>query len=61
MTDRALKDMELGISSLRSAVKRKFSAARQSKDLIFSDTEVTILRTRSGMPVSSIDRKMYFK
>ncbi|ETN37167.1 uncharacterized protein HMPREF1541_08157 [Cyphellophora europaea CBS 101466] len=42
--------MNLGLSSLRSAVKRKFSAARLAGDLTFSDTKLTILKTRQGVP-----------
>jgi hypothetical protein len=53
MADEPLRDMDLGISFLRTAVKRKFDTARQSKDLIFSDTEVVILKTQHGIPVGS--------
>jgi hypothetical protein len=43
--------MELGLDSLSTAVKRKFTAAKSSGDVVFSETEVDILWTSKSVPV----------
>lgn len=46
--------MQLGLEeALPSLVKAKFATAKASQALIFSSTELSILRTKSGAPVSS--------
>ena len=43
----------LGLSgSLRANVLNKFAAARKSGDLLFSETQLTILKTKRNVPVS---------
>ncbi|KPI36152.1 5',5'''-P-1,P-4-tetraphosphate phosphorylase 2 [Cyphellophora attinorum] len=51
MSDTEAQTMRLGLTSIRSAVKRKFAAAQTSGDLIFSETEVTLLRTKHGLTI----------
>jgi sulfate adenylyltransferase (ADP) / ATP adenylyltransferase len=51
MNDTEAPTMRLGLTSIRSAVKRKFAAAQASGDLIFSETEVTLLRTKHGLTI----------
>lgn len=47
--------MQLGLEeALPSLVKAKFATAKASQALIFSSTELSILRTKSGAPVSCI-------
>jgi sulfate adenylyltransferase (ADP) / ATP adenylyltransferase len=42
--------MKLGLSEpLRTLVQRKFARARSAGDLLFSDTELSILRSRQGV------------
>ena len=46
-------NMQLGLTRpLREAVQQKFVEARKSGDLLFSDTQLSILRSRSNAPVS---------
>lgn len=40
--------------ALPSIVKRKFEAAKASSDLIFSPTDVALIRTSNGIPASHI-------
>ena len=45
--------MILGLSeALPSITKRKFEAAKASSDLLFSPTELAIIRSSAGIPVS---------
>ena len=45
--------MKLGlVSPLKNQVQQKFAQARKAGDLIFSDTELSILRSKQGVPVS---------
>lgn len=56
--------MELGLSdSLRSLVSKSFRAAKQSQSLLFSETELAVIRSRHGVPVSSVahDRHPFSK
>lgn len=47
--------MQLGLEeALPSLVKAKFATAKASQALIFSSTELSILRNKSGAPVSCI-------
>lgn len=47
--------LETGLTdSLKAQVQRKFAQARASGDLLFSDTELSILRSQQGVPVSQI-------
>ena len=53
MPDSEDGDMKLGLTRpLREAVQQKFVQARKSEDLLFSDTQLSILRSRSNAPVS---------
>ena len=52
--------MKLGLPSIRLTVKQKFEAAQASGDLVFSDTEVTLLKTKHGLPVGPGSRQMSF-
>jgi len=46
--------MLLGLSeSFPSLVESKFKAAQAAKSLIFSPTELTVIRTTAGLPVST--------
>lgn len=51
MSGNSSETMSLGLGSVRSAVKRKFAAAKTSGDLIFSETKVTIIKTKHDIPV----------
>lgn len=47
-------DMKLGLSRpLRDAVQQKFAQARQAGDLLFSNTELSVLHSRQKVSVSS--------
>jgi len=39
--------------ALPSIVKRKFEAAKASSDLLFSPSELAIIRTSTGIPVGA--------
>jgi ATP adenylyltransferase len=46
--------MQLGLQeTLPALVKAKFAAAKATQALIFSATELSVLRTKSGAPVRS--------
>ncbi len=45
--------LNLGLSgSIRAIVLKKFAAAQKSGDLLFSETQLAILRTKRDVPVS---------
>jgi len=45
--------MKLGwTSSLKAQVQQKFAQARAAGDLVFSDTELSILKSKKEVPVS---------
>lgn len=50
----ALMRMALELTeALPSIVKRKFEAAKASSDLVFSPTDLAIIRTSNGIPASN--------
>lgn len=56
--------MKLGLTeSIKAQVQRKFAQARAGGDLLFSDTELSILRSKHGIPVggsSSLKHQLRF-
>lgn len=45
--------MQLGLEQgLSSLVKAKYTEAKTSQAIVFSETELTTIKTRSGVPVS---------
>ncbi len=45
--------MNLGLTpSLKAQVQHKFAQARAAGDLVFSDTELSIVRSKNDVPVS---------
>jgi hypothetical protein len=52
--------MLLGLSeTLPSLVEAKFKAAKASANLLFSPTELSIIRTSSGIPASTFTKPTY--